>query len=137
MIKRILYFIIFLLIVGISYLSYFGLSTNKFNSKIENKIKESYPNINVRLQDVKILLDILKLSMDSTDGFYNISDANYILNALLGGILISFCSHGVDYMMVQRTLCTKNLKSAQKAMIGSGFVVFIQFIIVNKKTRLG
>ena len=64
MIKRILYFIIILLITGISYLSYFGLSTNKFNSRIENKIKESYPNINVELQNVKILLDILKLSIN-------------------------------------------------------------------------
>ena len=64
MIKRILYFVIFLLIVSIGYLSYFGISTNKFNSRIENKIKESYPNINVKLQDVKILLDILKLSIN-------------------------------------------------------------------------
>ena len=63
MIKRILYFVIFLLIVSIGYLSYFGISTNKFNSRIENKIKESYPNINVNLQDVKVLLDILELSI--------------------------------------------------------------------------
>ena len=63
MIKRILYFFIFLLIVSIGYLSYFGISTNKFNSRIENKIKESYPNINVNLQDVKVLLDILELSI--------------------------------------------------------------------------
>ena len=32
-------------------------------------------------------------------------------------------------MMVQRVLTTKNLRSAQKAMIGSGFVVLVQFII--------
>ena len=64
MIKRILYFVIFVLIVSIGYLSYFGISTNKFNSKIENKIKESYPIISVRLQDVKFLLDILKLSIN-------------------------------------------------------------------------
>ena len=53
-----------MLLVSIGYLSYFGISTNKFNSRIENKIKESYPNINVNLQDVKILLDILKLSIN-------------------------------------------------------------------------
>ena len=64
MIKKILYFIIFILIVSISYLSYFGVSTNKFNTRIENKIKESYPNINVKLEDVKILLDIFKLSIN-------------------------------------------------------------------------
>ncbi|MCW8816201.1 MAG: sodium:solute symporter, partial [Chlorobium sp.] len=41
----------------------------------------------------------------------------------------SFASHGVDYMMVQRVLGCRNLSSARKAMIGSGFFVFIQFTV--------
>ena len=44
---------------------------------------------------------------------------------IVGGIFLSFCSHGIDYMMVQRSLCTKDIKSAQKSIIGSGFLVFI------------
>ena len=43
--------------------------------------------------------------------------------------MLSFSSHGVDYMMVQRVLGTKDLSSAKKAMVGSGFFVAIQFII--------
>ncbi|NEX13440.1 MAG: sodium:solute symporter [Prosthecochloris sp.] len=50
-------------------------------------------------------------------------------SALTGGILLSFASHGVDYMMVQRVLGCKNLNAARKAMIGSGFFVFIQFTV--------
>ena len=50
-------------------------------------------------------------------------------SALFGGILLSFASHGADYMMVQRVLGCRNLKSAQKAMIGSGFFVFLQFSV--------
>ena len=50
-------------------------------------------------------------------------------SALFGGILLSFASHGADYMMVQRVLGCRNLKSAQKAMIGSGFFVFLQFAV--------
>ena len=79
--------------------------------------------------------DFLKLSMAPITsesyniGSYNTSDGYYIINALFGGVLMSFCSHGIDYMMVQRALCAKNLKSAQKAMIGSGIIVFIQFIL--------
>lgn len=46
-----------------------------------------------------------------------------------GGTLLSFASHGADYMMVQRVLGTKNLSSARKAMVGSGIFVFIQFCI--------
>ena len=51
----------------------------------------------------------------------------FIVDAIIGGTLFAFASHGVDYMMVQRVLSTKNLNSAKKAMIGSGFFVFIQF----------
>ena len=50
-------------------------------------------------------------------------------SAFIGGILLSLSSHGVDYMMVQRVLGCKNLGSARKAMIGSGFFVFFQFSV--------
>ncbi len=51
------------------------------------------------------------------------------VSAVIGGILLSFASHGVDYMMVQRALSCRNLKEGRKAMIGSGFFVFIQFTV--------
>ena len=50
-------------------------------------------------------------------------------SAFIGGAMLSFASHGADYMMVQRVLATNNLKSARKAMIGSGIFVFIQFFL--------
>ena len=49
------------------------------------------------------------------------------ISAVIGGMFLSFSSHGVDYMMVQRVLGTKDLESGRKAMIGSGFFVFLQF----------
>tara|TARA_Y100001936_G_scaffold46250_1_gene45097 strand:+ start:2704 stop:5232 length:2529 start_codon:yes stop_codon:yes gene_type:complete len=70
--------------------------------------------------------DLIKLT---TDGSSFLFDSYFFVNALIGGVLLSFCSHGVDYMMVQRAMCTKNLGAAQKSIIGSGFLVFIQFII--------
>ena len=51
------------------------------------------------------------------------------ISAFIGGTLLSFASHGADYMMVQRVLGTKNLSSARKAMVGSGIFVFIQFCV--------
>ncbi len=50
-------------------------------------------------------------------------------SALIGGILLSLSSHGVDHMMVQRVLGCKNLNAAKKAMIGSGIFVFFQFSV--------
>ena len=70
--------------------------------------------------------DIIKTQVSSKGVFF---DSYYFLNAFIGGSLLSLCSHGVDYMMVQRALCTKDLKSAQKSIIGSGFLVFFQFLI--------
>ena len=58
-----------------------------------------------------------------------LDDPYYFISAIIGGVLLSFSSHGVDYMMVQRLLGIKNLVSAKKAMIGSGIFVFIQFVI--------
>jgi len=49
--------------------------------------------------------------------------------AIFGGMVLSLASHGVDHMMVQRALACRNLKSAQRAMIGSGIFVFIQFLL--------
>ena len=73
---------------------------------------------------IKGKLDIFKSTTDNP-----IYDTLFIFNAFIGGILLSFASHGVDYMMVQRVLSCKNLKSAQKAMVGSGFFVLLQFSI--------
>jgi Na+/proline symporter len=62
-----------------------------------------------------------------TDNF--LTEPWFFLSAFIGGAFLSFASHGADHMMVQRVLGTRNLKSAQKAMIGSGFFVLLQFFI--------
>ncbi len=53
----------------------------------------------------------------------------FFLNGILGGILISIGSHGVDQMFVQRLLACENIKDSQKALIGSGIFVLFQFIL--------
>lgn len=50
-------------------------------------------------------------------------------SAFFGGTLLSLSSHGVDFMMVQRVLGCRDLNSARKAMIGSGFFVLFQFSV--------
>jgi SSS family transporter len=52
-----------------------------------------------------------------------------IFSGIIGGAFLSMASHGVDQLVVQRLLATKELKSAQKAIIGSGVIVVIQFAI--------
>ena len=80
------------------------------------------------LSSIKYLYESSKLSIFD---FYGnpLINPYFFISAILGGILLSFSSHGVDYMMVQRVLGTKDLSSAKKAMVGSGFFVAIEFII--------
>jgi solute:Na+ symporter, SSS family len=69
-----------------------------------------------------------KLNIINTDPHLLTNPFTFI-SAFIGGILLSLSSHGVDYMMVQRVLGCKDLRSARKAMIGSGFFVFFQFSV--------
>lgn len=51
------------------------------------------------------------------------------LGGIVGGAFLSMASHGTDQLVVQRLLATKQLKSAQKAVIGSGVIVILQFAL--------
>lgn len=51
----------------------------------------------------------------------------YFFAGMLGGFCLNLASHGADQDLVQRLLSCRGLRSAQSAMILSGFVVFTQF----------
>ena len=72
-------------------------------------------------------LNKMKIFRFTTENMF--FDAWFVLSAFIGGALLSFASHGADYMMVQRVLTCKDLRHARLAMIGSGFFVFIQFMV--------
>ena len=48
---------------------------------------------------------------------------------LIGGALLSAASHGTDHLIVQRLLAARNLKDAQRALIGSGVFIIAQFAL--------
>ncbi|MBI2795149.1 MAG: sodium/solute symporter [Gemmatimonadetes bacterium] len=52
-----------------------------------------------------------------------------MLAGLLGGGFLAMASHGTDQLIVQRLLSSRSLRDAQKALIGSGLVVFAQFTL--------
>lgn len=60
-------------------------------------------------------------------GFF--SQPYTLIGGLLGGAFLSMASHGTDQLIVQRLLVTKSLKESQKAIIGSGVIIIIQFAI--------
>ncbi len=71
-------------------------------------------------------------------GQFKVFDTNFALahiltspfalpTAIVGGAIFAMASHGSDQLIVQRILATRNLRDAQKAMIGSGIFVTLQF----------
>jgi Na+/proline symporter len=53
---------------------------------------------------------------------------------LVGGALLASASHGTDHLIVQRLLAARNLKDAQRALIGSGVFIIVQiglFLLVG------
>lgn len=60
-------------------------------------------------------------------GFF--SQPYTLIGGLLGGAFLSMASHGVDQLIVQRLLTTKDVKSGQKAIVLSGAIVIFQFAI--------
>ena len=67
MMKKITLFIslfITLFIIALAYLSFFGFETDRFNKKISNKVNENYPQIELKLNKVKLLLKPLNLKIN-------------------------------------------------------------------------
>ena len=76
------------------------------------------------------------LSTGSAAGKFNLIDTTFTMKqdhnlwaGLLGGGFLAMASHGADQLIVQRLLSSRSLKDAQKAIIGSGIVVFCQFTL--------
>ncbi len=67
-------------------------------------------------------LRVLDFSLDRT--------VPYTLFAgLFGGAVFTMASHGTDQLIVQRLLTCTDQRSAQKALVGSGVVVIVQFLL--------
>lgn len=52
-----------------------------------------------------------------------------LLAGLVGGAFLTFATHGADQMMVQRYLASGDKKRSQLALIVSGVVVILQFLV--------
>ena len=67
-------------------------------------------------------LHLFDLSFDFTSTYT-------LLGGLVGGAMLSAASHGTDHLIVQRLLATRSLTDARTALVGSGVVVILQFLL--------
>ncbi len=75
------------------------------------------------------ILDVASASnkLRAIDLYTGIDRPHTIFAGLLGGGFLAMASHGADQLIVQRLLSSRSLKDAQRAIIGSGIAVFVQF----------
>ncbi|HEX4634001.1 MAG TPA: sodium:solute symporter [Gemmatimonadales bacterium] len=64
--------------------------------------------------------------LDFTPSFHSLYT---FWGGVLGGALLSAASHGTDHLIVQRLLAARNLRDAQRALVGSGVVIIFQFAL--------
>jgi solute:Na+ symporter, SSS family len=57
------------------------------------------------------------------------ASTRWLITGLIGGAFLSMASHGVDHLIVQRLLAAPSLAGARRAVIGSGIVVILQFLL--------
>ncbi len=63
------------------------------------------------------------------DPSFNFTGTYTLAGGLVGGALLSAASHGTDHLIVQRLLATRSLRHARIALVGSGLVVILQFLL--------
>ena len=56
-------FILFLIFIGLTYLSFFGYETDRFNEIIKQEVKKNEKNLTLDFDKISILLDIKKLTL--------------------------------------------------------------------------
>jgi len=77
------------------------------------------------------ILDSARASgkLQAIDLYTGVDRPHTLLAGLLGGAFLSMASHGADQLIVQRLLSSRSLRDAQRALIGSGIAVFVQFTL--------
>jgi SSS family transporter len=58
---------------------------------------------------------------------WTLTDPYTLQAGVVAGAFLSLGTHGVDQLIVQRYLCARSQRDAQKALVASGFVVLLQF----------
>jgi solute:Na+ symporter, SSS family len=67
--------------------------------------------------------------LDVVDFSWSLSTTYTIWAGVLGGAVFTMASHGTDQLIVQRLLTCRDLRSSQRALIGSGVAVIAQFLL--------
>lgn len=63
------------------------------------------------------------------DFTFDLSRSYTFWSGVIGGAFLTTATHGTDQLMVQRYLCARNAKQATAALLTSGVVILLQFVL--------
>lgn len=73
--------------------------------------------------------DAMQERLQCFDFGWDLSSPYTLWAGVIGGAVLSIGSHGVDQLIVQRYLCARSQRDAQRALLWSGPVVLLQFAL--------
>ena len=127
---KILLIILFLIITFIGYFSLIGFETKRFNNQIKENLKKIDTKIDVKLNEVKIVLDILNLN----------------INAKTIGPTISYDNRSIDIELIKSDLSLLNLLNQEfslsnlfistKSVRLKDIATFIRAVSKENKTKI-
>lgn len=63
------------------------------------------------------------------DFHFSLTQSYTFWSGLIGGTFLTMASHGTDQTMVQRLLAAKSERDSKKALLTSGVIIFVQFLL--------
>ncbi len=94
---------------------------------LTSQLPEGVSNL-LNLDQIQEKLSVVRWGFD-LDLHTFFSTPYTFIASVIGGAFLSTASHGTDQLIVQRLLTTRSLKDGQRAIVGSGIIVMLQFAI--------
>ncbi len=135
---KIVLFLSLTLIILVTYLSVIGVETDKFNSQIENKIKNIDEKIEIELKKIKLVLDPFKLNLNIKTIDSKLKNQNAIIEIERLNTQISLKS------LVEKKFLIENLEISLKSLKIKNLISFIrsfqntpQLFLLEKTVKKG
>ena len=135
---KIVLFLLLTLIILLTYLSVVGVETDRFNSQIENKIKNIDEKIEIELKKIKLVLDPFKLNLNIKTIDSKLKNQNAIIEIERLNTQISLKS------LVEKKFLIENLEISLKSLKIKNLISFIrsfqntpQLFLLEKTVKKG
>ncbi len=127
---RILITVLFLILIFVGYFSLIGFETKRFNNQIKDNLKKINSKIDVKLNEVKIVLDLFDLNIDVKTLGPSVSYNDKLIDIELIKTEISLIN------LINREFSVSNLFISTKSVKLKDVIAFFRVIKNDNKTEL-